>query len=197
MTKTSFTALLTALPTALLAFAAAGCDPGGSPSAASDPSPSASANRQEALAVGQEWVRCLRERGLTRMPDAEISPEGFLNFPPQNGYEWKRDLAKRPDIIEACKPIQDRFPASAQRPRDEYSAEDLRKLKEFASCIRSKGIPEFPDPNSAGEFNLVGTPLENENPNVRFKAAEDACKHIWSGGLKIVDGGGGKSGGKK
>ena len=32
--------------------------------------------------------------------------------------------------------------------------------------------------------------LENENPNVRFKPAEDACKHIWSGSVKVIDGGG-------
>jgi hypothetical protein len=186
MTRTTSTGFLAALLTVVVA----GCDLGGSPSEAADPSASASANRQEALAIGQEWVQCLRDNGLTRMPDADLSPEGYLNFSSQNGYEWKRDLANRQDIIEACKSIQDRFPASAQRPREEYSAEDLRKLNEFAECVRENGVQEFPDPTDDGQFDFRGTPLENENPNVRLKPAEDACKHIWSRGLKVIDGGG-------
>jgi hypothetical protein len=56
--------------------------------------------------------------------------------------------------------------------------------------MREKGVPEFPDPTNDGEFDFRGTPLENENPNVRLKPAEDACKHIWSGGMKVIDGGG-------
>ena len=179
------------LLTALLAAGVAGCDTGGSGGSAG-PSASASANSQQVLALGQEWVRCMRENGLTRMPDAQLSPEGYLQFPPQGGYEWKRDLAKHPGIIEACKSIEDRYPPSAFRPRQAVSAEDLRKLAEFAKCVRTNGLPEWPDPNAAGEFDLRGTSLANGISGRQSQALDEACKHIWSGDIKVRDNGGGK-----
>lgn len=186
MTRTTSTVFLTAL----LAVGAAGCDSGGPPSRTSNPSASASASRQQLLALGQEWVQCLRDHGLTRMPDAELSPEGYLQFPPQNGYDWKADLTNRPRIVDACRSIEDRYPPSAFRPRQQFSAEDLRKLAEYAKCMREHGVPEFPDPNADGGFDLTGTSLANGNP-AQMAAANQACKHIWSGEIRI-NGGGGK-----
>ena len=179
---------------ALLAVGAgaAACDPGGSPSRASNPSASASVSRQQLLTLGQEWVRCMRDHGMTRMPDAELSPEGYLQFPSQNGYNWKADVRNHPGIIEACRSIEDRYPPSAFRPREQFSAEDLRKLAEYAKCVREHGVPEFPDPNAAGEFDLTGTSLASGIPPRRMNAADEACKHIWSGDVRIQDNGGGK-----
>jgi hypothetical protein len=179
---------------ALLAVGAgaAGCDLGGSPSGASQPSASASMSRQQILALGQEWVQCIRDHGFRRMPDAQLTPEGYLQFPPQSGYNWKADLVKHPGILDACKSIEARYPPSARRPRSQVSAADLRKLGEYAKCIRAHGVPEFPDPNAAGEFDLSGTSLANGGLRQQMRAAEQACKHIWSGEIRVNDGGGGK-----
>ncbi|SCL34711.1 hypothetical protein GA0070624_5063 [Micromonospora rhizosphaerae] len=190
MTRTTSTLFLTAL--LAVCAGAAGCDPGRSASGASSPSASASVSRQQLLALGQEWVQCLRDHGLTRMPDADLTPEGYLQFPPQNGYNWKADLHNRPQVIEACKSIEDRYPPSAFRPKEQVSAENLRKLAEYAKCIREHGIPEFPDPNAAGEFDLTGTSLANGVPPQQMNPAAQACRHIWSGDIRIQDNGGGK-----
>lgn len=189
MTRTTATLLLTTV----LAAGIAGCDSGGlaGPSA---PSASASPNRQQLLALGQEWVQCLRDKGLTRMPDAELSQEGYLQFPPQAGYNWKADLAKHKDIIDACKSIEDRYPPNAFRPKQQFSADDLRKLAAYAECVRQHGIPAFPDPNSAGEFDLSGTSLANGIPGPLRDQADAACKQIWSGDVRLT---GGNEGGKK
>lgn len=188
MTRTMSTLFLAAL----LAVGVAGCDRGGSASATSSPSASASAGRQQLLALGQEWVQCLRDHGLTRMPDADLTQDGYLQFPPQGGYNWKADLRNRPQVIEACKSIEDRYPPTAFRPKQQLSAEDLRKLGEYAKCVREHGIPEFPDPNAAGEFDLSGTPLANGIPPQQRNTAEQACRSIWSGDVKFRDNGGGK-----
>jgi hypothetical protein len=190
MTRTTSTAFLAAL--LAVGVGAAGCDLGGAASQASNPSASASASRQQLLALGQEWVQCLRDHGMTRMPDAELSQDGFLQFPPRNGYEWKADLGNRPTIMEACKSIEDRYPPTAFRPRQQFSADDLRKLAEYAKCVREHGIPDFPDPNAAGEFDLTGTSLANGVPPRQMNAAEQACKQIWSGEVRVRDNGGGK-----
>ncbi|GHJ54288.1 hypothetical protein Nm8I071_35950 [Nonomuraea sp. TT08I-71] len=184
---------------ALLAVGAGagGCDRGGAASGAPSPSASASVSRQQLLALGQEWVQCLRDHGLPRMPDADLSPEGYLQFPPQGGYEWKTDLRSHPRAIEACKSIEDRYPPTAFRPKAQLSSEDVRKLGEYARCIREHGIPEFPDPNSAGEFDLTGTPLADGVPPQRMNPAAQACRQVWSGDVRIHDNGGGANGGKK
>ena len=91
MTKKISTVILTVL----VAAALAGCK-GGSAS----PTASASANHGQLLALGQQWVQCLRGHGLTRMPDAQLSQDGYLQFPPVSGYNWKEDLGKHRSIID-------------------------------------------------------------------------------------------------
>jgi hypothetical protein len=180
------------LITALVAAGLAGCDAGGD-TASSSPSATASADRQQLLALGQEWVRCLRGQGLTRMPDAELSQDGYLQFPAV-GYDWKRDLSKHPTMIDACRSIEDRYPPTAFRPKEQFTADDLRKLAEYAACVRQNGIPAFPDPNSKGEFDLAGTSLAHGIPGPLRDKADAACHHIWSGTVKVTgsDGGGKK-----
>ncbi|MEU5943832.1 hypothetical protein ABZ807_32830 [Micromonospora sp. NPDC047548] len=190
MTRTASTVFLAAL--LAVGAGAAGCDSSDSASGAASPSASASVSRQQLLALGQEWVQCLRDHGLTRMPDADLTPEGYLQFPPQGGYNWKTDLHNRPQVVEACKSIEDRYPPTAFRPKEQLSAEDLRKLAEYAKCIREHGVPDFPDPNARGEFDLTGTSLANGLPPRQMNVAQDACKHLWSGEVRISDNGGGK-----
>jgi hypothetical protein len=177
------------LVTVLLGVGLAGCS-SGEPSAS--PSASASTDRHQLLALGQEWVQCLRDKGLTRMPDAALSPEGYLQFPAEGGYNWKDDLRRKQSIIDACQPIEDRYPPNAFRPRQQFTADDLRKLAEFAKCIRANGIPDFPDPNAAGEFDVTGTPLANGMPGRVREQAESACRHVWNGDVRITGGAGGK-----
>ncbi|MBU2668066.1 hypothetical protein KOI35_31605 [Actinoplanes bogorensis] len=175
----------------LIGLLTAGCSGGGG---GSPTTPESSApGRQQLLALGQEWVQCLRDHGLTRMPDAQLSQDGYLQFVPDRSYNWKDDLVKRRSIIEACQSIEDRYPPNAFRPKDQPSAGDLRKLAEFATCIRAHGLPAFPDPNQAGAFDLAGTPLAQGVPGDRWDQANDACKGIWSGEVRML----GIAGGKK
>lgn len=184
MTKTTSTVFLTAL----LAAGLAGCSADGGAAA---PNPSASAaGRQQLLALGQEWVECLRGHGLTRMPDAQLTQDGYLSFAADRSYNWKEDLSKQKSIIDACQSIEDRYPPDAFRPKQQFSADDLRKLAEYAKCVRAHGIPAFPDPNQAGEFDLSGTPLAGGIPAQLRDQADQACKNIWSGDVKVTGGSG-------
>jgi hypothetical protein len=190
MTKKTSTVLLTVLVAAGLA----GCDGGSSAS----PNPSAStANRQQLLALGQQWVQCLRSHGLTRMPDAQLTQDGYLQFPPVAGYDWKVNLGKHKPIIDACQSIEDSYPPNAFRPKDQVSADDLRKLAEYAKCARAHGIPDFPDPDSTGTFNVAGTSVANGMPATVKNKVDQACSAIWSGKITMTGGSGGKNGGGK
>jgi hypothetical protein len=175
-----------------LAAGLAGCGLGGV-TAGPTPAASASADRQQLLALGQEWVRCVRDKGLPRMPDAEVNQEGYLQFPASDDYNWKEEMRDRQDIIEACKPIEDRYPPNAFRPKQQFSSEDLRKLAEYAECLRTHGLPEWPDPDAAGTFDLSGTSLATGIAGPVHDQAEQACRSIWSGEVRVD----GVSGGKK
>jgi hypothetical protein len=185
MTRTT-SIVLANLVVAAGCLLAAGCDSASPPTASASPS----ANHQQLLALAQEWVDCLRGKGLTRMPDAELTQDGYLQFPAAQGYNWKEDLRKHRDILDACQPIEDRYPPNAFRPKEQYSAADLRKLAEYAACVRQHGIPEFPDPNSKGEFDVTGTSLANGMPDRLRDQADAACHHIWDGSVKVTGGSG-------
>ncbi len=47
----------------------------------------------------------------------------------------------------------------------------------FARCVRSHGVPDFPDPNSAGEFNKT-TMRQLSASNPRYQTATQACAHL-------------------
>jgi hypothetical protein len=188
MTRTKSAVLVTVL----LGAGLAGCHAGG---ASGSPTPSASAavSRQQLLALGQEWVQCLRGRGLRRMPDAQLTEDGYLTFTSPDHYDWKTDLVKNRTIIDACKPIEDRYPPNAFRPKEKASADDLRKLAEYAKCFRAHGLPAWPDPGPDGSFDLAGTSLANDIPKTVMDEATAACSSIWSGKIAVHSGpGGGK-----
>jgi hypothetical protein len=175
----------------LLVAALAGCQAGGA-SGSATPSASAAVSRQQLLALGQEWVQCLRGKGITRMPDAQLTEDGYLNFPPQGGYNWKEDVGKHQDVINSCKSIEDKYPPNAFRPKQQLSADDLRKLAEYAKCMRAHGLPAWPDPDADGSFNLAGTSLANGIPKAVNDKATQACSSIWSGKISVNSGPGGK-----
>jgi len=60
----------------------------------------------------------------------------------------------------------------------------LAKLEDYAKCMRSHGIKDFPDPvadpsGQGGGFNLNGGPGSDLNHNdPRFQAADQACQSL-------------------
>jgi hypothetical protein len=54
-------------------------------------------------------------------------------------------------------------------------------LLAYASCVRSHGVPNFPDPNSTGEIPKKAL-LELKEGGPRIQAAENACKDLLPAG---------------
>ena len=51
------------------------------------------------------------------------------------------------------------------------------KALAFARCMRSHGVPDFPDPSSAGEFNKT-TLRQLAASNSQYQTATQACAHL-------------------
>ena len=51
----------------------------------------------------------------------------------------------------------------------------------FANCMRSHGVPNFPDPNGSGpSVQLLGSSSEINSP--AFRSAQTSCERLLSGG---------------
>jgi hypothetical protein len=57
----------------------------------------------------------------------------------------------------------------------------------FSACMRSHGVPNFPDPDAQGRLRLQGGPGTGINPNSpQFQAAQKACQKLLPGGGKAA-----------
>jgi hypothetical protein len=61
---------------------------------------------------------------------------------------------------------------------------DYQKAVAYAQCMRSHGVPGFPDPNSHGDFLI--TPKENLPGGAVMGAADKACRHLLPNGGQMT-----------
>ena len=97
-------------------------------------------------AVLREFVDCVRAHGVPDFPDGSIDSHGVVSFP---------DSAPRvPDsAVNACQVFYNRLPpqptGSPPVPQQLF-----QELLSFARCMRSHGVPDWPDPSPNGIFFL-------------------------------------------
>jgi hypothetical protein len=162
---------------------------GSSSTSAAKPSSSGSSNGG-ALA----YSRCMRSHGVPDFPDPKSNGTIQVNAGPGSDLGPGNPQFKRAQ--RACQPL---LPA----PSAEHQHEEFAAALRFARCMRSHGVPNFPDPappssgpqtgsggrGSAGGGNTQG--LSGVDPNSpRFQAANRACRSLTpAGGGVVVSGG--------
>ncbi len=160
-------------PAALLVAAC-----GGSPSSASSAgSPGAGGQATSGVAVA--YSRCMRSHGIPDFPDpgsnGQISKQAII----QLGVSGSR-LQTAQRACQALWPYQ--APTQAQQRQE--LADDLK----FAQCMRSHGVPEFPDPTSSGaqvEFVISISRIGMSKPQLLAKAHE--CQHVLPTGTALPE----------
>ena len=55
---------------------------------------------------------------------------------------------------------------------------DLQMVLAYSRCMRSHGVPNFPDPGSSGQVPK-GSVQQLEVSDARLQAAQEACLHLW------------------
>ena len=165
---------------ALLAAAAYGSTPSSAaPSARSNAQASTlsqSTNVQQELA----YSRCMRAHGVLRFPD-----------PDSGGVIPKVGLAQldvSTTVYQAAqKTCEHLLPSSAQSSQA-WDQQMLNALWKFARCVRSHGVPNWPDPLAESDPGQPGTPgfprqlppgLNTSSPVV--KSAMHKCQHLIPG----------------
>lgn len=156
------------LPVAAIVAAAlvAGC--GGS----DDPATTAAADRGAAPGGPFEFAKCMREQGVD-FPDPEVSDDG-RRIRMRPGQDTDPDDPKVQAAQQACEQhLDDGGPLENASP-EERERVDAAMLR-FASCMRSHGVENFPDPVPGKGIRIgPGSGIDPEDP--AFARASKACE---------------------
>jgi hypothetical protein len=120
---------------------------------------------------------CIRSHGLTDFPDPTVGSNGLPNWSGVSNQAPGYRRAK-----QACK--KDLPSLGPHTPAEKATAKHA--ALEYSTCMRSNGVPNFPDPNGQGliQINATST-LEPSSP--AFQTAQTACQNLDKGfGVSIA-----------
>jgi hypothetical protein len=111
-------------------------------------------------------VKCLRQHGVSGIPDPVIATDGQVSVPGVDASKLP------PAAATACASQIGAAESSSDAPE---SSSALGALVRVARCMRRHGYPKWPDPNSKGEFLVAsrdaGTPAQ-------MQRATNACSSL-------------------
>jgi hypothetical protein len=133
---------------------------------------------------GARFSACMRSHGVRNFPDP--SSGGGLTIGPNSGIDPNSATFKAAE--KACEKLLDIKPPSAAE-----QAKMQEQALKFSACMRSHGVPTFPDPTfSDGRAQLKIDSKSGLDPrSPAFQAAQKACQSLLPG--KGRDGGPGTS----
>ncbi len=162
---------------AAVAVLAAGCG-GGSSSPGSAARSGVAATDPAAEVVA--FASCMRSRGLSSYPDPAVSESGnhiSIRISP-GGLDPNSAAFK--SASRACGHL---LPGGGGRPSAVTPQEQQQDLA-FAGCMRSHGVPSFPDPDHDGVFTLPAG-IDQQAPE--FQRATKACANLEPSSLSILN----------
>jgi len=176
---------------ALIAVIGAGCGSNtatGTPSsvgnAGSDASSGSASSGASTQATKREkavkFAECVRAHGVPHFPDPDAT--GNFNF----GVDVSAAVFTA--AVNACKALQPPGTLSAKRSTKQQSAA-LR----FAQCVRSHGVPDFPDPvNGQPLIDTTHIPSSNQPGGMTIlNAATNKCGSVLGADARTSGGGSG------
>jgi hypothetical protein len=161
---------------AAAAVLAAGCG-GASPPAGST---RADAGATDVAGDAVAFAACVRSHGLSSYPDPQVSGSpGHAEITISPGRLDPTSPAFR-SATRACGHL---LPDGGSPPRaisPQVQTQDLR----FASCMRTHGVTNFPDPDHDGVFTLPSA-VDQQAP--QFQRATNACANVEPSSLSILN----------
>jgi hypothetical protein len=124
--------------------------------------------------VAVKFSVCMRSHGVSEFPDPTVGSNGLPSFGPTENVQGGAPVYNAAQ--QACK---NELPSLAPRTSAEKATANRAALR-YAACMRSNGVPSFPDPNGQGliQVTAIGT-LEPSSP--AFQKAGAACKSLDNG----------------
>lgn len=150
-------------PLAFLALLAAGCGGPTSQSVASVATTTVTRPRSSsARQSGVLYASCMRAHGVSNFPDSAVSViDGEVEMRVPLAIKNESEF---PSASRACQRDLPGGGASAK------PSQSTRQQLQFARCMRSHGIVNYPDPMPGGGFRITF-----DTNTTRFEAAQNAC----------------------
>jgi hypothetical protein len=125
-------------------------------------------------------ARCMRSHGAPNFPDPNASG-GFT----LNGPITSQELAAYGD----CRHLLPGGPSLARvqqlaQQQQQRQAQLVPALVKFAGCVRSHGVPNFPDPTANGQFPPAALKKAGVSPQ-QLQSATAACQHVLPAGVQL------------
>jgi hypothetical protein len=121
------------------------------------------------------FSRCMRSHGVPKFPDP--SPDGGITFNSSTGLDPNSSQFRAAQ--RACQKLMPKGRAASPAQQAKMQAQMLR----FSACMRSHGVPSFPDPKFSGNSAQLsikrGAGLDPSSP--QFRAAQRACQRYTPG----------------
>jgi hypothetical protein len=158
-----------------LAVLAAGCGgsngpgvPGGG-SGKSTHHAAGSASSGGVMAQFLAYSQCMRSHGIHDFPDPSSAGGVGIELHGGPGSDLNRNNPTFKAAEQACRTLE---PGGMQAPT--VSAQKIAAEASWARCMRSHGLPSFPDPNGQGAFDR--NKFDESSP--AFQTASNACKSL-------------------
>ncbi|MQY09349.1 hypothetical protein [Actinomadura macrotermitis] len=142
-------------------------------------------NQAEVRNAALAYAKCMREKGVTAFPDPDAN--GGLTV---DGKAVHQDSPQFKAADQACKSLMPAVSSGQQG-----SAKDRADGVKYTQCMRTHGVPKFPDPNAEGGIDIDGDKLGVDPAGPVFKAADKECQKVMGGGKPVKSGPPQQSGG--
>ncbi|MFF3641311.1 hypothetical protein [Streptomyces sp. NPDC002564] len=159
-----------------------GCS-GDSKAASSDDGGDPSASPTSPFDQGLAYSKCMRENGAGDYPDPQ-QDTGGVRLTPGKGVDVDSESYKKAE--EACR---DKAPQGLGGGGG-GAALDSKKVADWAKCLRTNGLPKFPDPEIEGsnmKIDINGTGITPGNAD--FTKAMGTCQSKYPGGGMMMNNG--------
>ncbi len=155
----------------------------------SNRNPAASAAPKAAQSIA--FAKCMRSHGVPNFPDPTGNGGGGLAIQASDTSGSRQSLkvngvsVNAPAFQSAMRACQSYFPH--RKPSASQIAELKKNGVRFAACMRSHGVPNFPDPQfqtgpGGGIGVRIGGPGSGINPrSPAFQSAQKACGSLIGG----------------
>jgi hypothetical protein len=157
-----------------------GSSPGSSDAVTSACSPSGCANPAASASLEVMAVRfagCVRAHGVPDFPDPTIGSNGLPSF----NDSWSMNAKTQADALPAAqRACRKDLPQLGPHTSAERAAANAEALK-YATCMRSNGVPNFPDPNGQGVIQINDATGDLDPNSPQFEKAATACKRLENG----------------
>jgi hypothetical protein len=115
------------------------------------------------------FAACMRKHGVPLFPDS--SRGGAIS--PGKGVDPDSPQFRR--ARDACRSLLPAGTGNTTAGRSRLTPQHQAQLLRYAKCMRSHGLPKFPDPTSRG---LALEPDQVDTRSPQFQAANQACRWL-------------------